>query len=383
MRLSILLVAVLLLLGACTTATQEPARLVILDGDGAIVTMDADGTNSTTVAESDLGSFFQPVWSLDGNLIASSLGATEPSIHIADVTSGTTYSLATDSFPFYFSWAPTNQLAILRNGENGLRLDTTSVGDEALQDLETLETGQPLYYSWSPDGLALIAHIGGDQLVLNDLSTSASLGVSPGFFQAPRWTEQGIMALEQGESEQRLVLVTPEGESTPIATVTGPATFVANGDGSMVAVQSANQDQNATSAAFQQLPRLPANRLVVVTTDNGEHQAVTTEPVLAYSWSPVNDHLLILDIVPGPQARWSVWTDEGLEEVIRFDPEPSFVAQFVPFFDQYAQSASLWAPDGSAFAFPGSVDGESGIWVHPIEGEPTRISAGTWVSWAP
>ena len=90
-----------------------------------------------------------------------------------------------------------------------------------------------------------------------------------------------------------------------------------------------------------------------------------------------------MDIVPGPKARWSVWTTDGLESVVEFDPEPSFINEFVPFFDQYAQSVSLWAPDGSAFAFPGTIDGESGIWVQPTDGDATRIGDGTWVSWAP
>ena len=90
-----------------------------------------------------------------------------------------------------------------------------------------------------------------------------------------------------------------------------------------------------------------------------------------------------LDIVAGPQARWSMWSESGTEELVRFTPEPRFITEFVPFFDQYAQSVSLWAPDGSAIAFPGVIDGNSGIWVQAIDGEPTRIHDGSWVSWAP
>ncbi len=381
-HLSILAATVAVLLAACTTGTDTAGRLVILNG-GDVVTVDSDGANPLTIAADNDGAFFQPVWSPDRSLLAFSLNADEPAMYVADPDGGTTYSIATDSFPFYFSWSSANRLAILRNGEDGLRLDTTFVVNESLEELRTVETGQPLYYSWSPDGLELAAHIGGDQLVLSDLSKSESLGLNPGFFQAPRWTTRGIIALEQGTRDQRLVIVSSDGTSTPVASIGGPATFVTNADGSLIAIQGLSPDQNANTAAFQQLPLLPTNRLVVVTTDSGDQQTVTNQPVLAYFWSPTGDQLLVLDIVAGPQARWSIWTEGELREAVRFEPDPSFITEFVPFFDQYAQSVSLWAPDGSAFAFPGAIDGQPGIWVQPIDGDPRLVSAGTWVSWAP
>ena len=55
-----------------------------------------------------------------------------------------------------------------------------------------------------------------------------------------------------------------------------------------------------------------------------------------------------------------------------------------PFFPQYAQSLSFWAPDSSAFAFAGQVEGQGGIWVQDLaEDSPTMVSDGTWVAWSP
>lgn len=380
MRLFIPTVSLALLLGACTTASDPPLRLVVVD-EGNVVTIAADGTDLFTVAETDRGSFFQPVWSPDGNLLAFSLNATEPAMLVSTPDGTNVQTTTTDSMPFYFSWSTTNQLATLRSGDAGLRLDTAPA--ESLDDLSTVATGQPLYYSWNPDGLELVAHIGPDQLVVSDLTESTSLGVNPGSFQAPRWTEQGIIAVEADTQDQRLTLVARDGASMPIATLGGPGTFVPNRDGSLIALQSLATGQNGTSAAFQQIPRLPTNRLVVVDADSGEYQTVTNDIALAYFWSPADDQLLVLDIVPGPQARWSVWADGEVTEMVRFEPDPSFLSEFVPFFDQYAQSASLWAPDGSAFAFPGAIDGDPGVWVHPVDGDAERISGGNWVSWAP
>jgi Tol biopolymer transport system component len=55
----------------------------------------------------------------------------------------------------------------------------------------------------------------------------------------------------------------------------------------------------------------------------------------------------------------------------------------VPFFDQYAQSMTLWSPDGTAFAFPAAVNGEAGIWRQDLSGgDPIRVAGGSWVAWS-
>jgi Tol biopolymer transport system component len=132
---------------------------------------------------------------------------------------------------------------------------------------------------------------------------------------------------------------------------------------------------------YQPTPALPSNQLVVAESD-GTITVVSDSPALAFFWSPTGERLLVLDLVDSGEARWQVWSDGELEEVVRFELEPSFARDLLPFFDQYAQSMSLWSPDGSAFAFPGSIDGEAGIWVQKLGEEPTRVSAGTWVAWS-
>jgi hypothetical protein len=64
-------------------------------------------------------------------------------------------------------------------------------------------------------------------------------------------------------------------------------------------------------------------------------------------------------------------------------PPVSFFRDVLQFFDQYAQSLELWAPDSSAVALAGAIDGESGIWVIPVDGsDPRLVSEGTWVAWS-
>ena len=66
-----------------------------------------------------------------------------------------------------------------------------------------------------------------------------------------------------------------------------------------------------------------------------------------------------------------------------FVPSPTFLRDYLPFFDQYAQTITPWAPDGSAFAYAGLHEGESGIWVQPLAGRRRLIGDGAFVTWTP
>ena len=383
MRIALTALAMALLLAACAAESEpSPQRLVITDGS-EVATMNADGSDRQVVATADEGTFYQPIWSPDGSLIAFSQLATTPTINVVRVDDQAMFSTAADTFPFYFSWSTGNELALLRNDTSGLRLDTTRFTDSGLSDIALVESGAPLYYSWRPQGGEMATHVGFDGFAVHDLNESTPLDLEPGIFQAPNWTERGIFAVAAGEPRQTLALTRPDGETQVIASLEGPSTFIPNRDGSLVAVQSLAEPGQFQSAAFQTLPRVAANRLVVINVDAGTTTTVTSDPVLAYFWSPSDNQLLLLDIVEGPAARWQVWEDGGLVELVRFTPSQRFITEVVPFFDQYAQSLSLWAPDGSAIAFTGTIEDQTGVWVAPIGAEPILVTDGDWVSWAP
>jgi TolB protein len=62
------------------------------------------------------------------------------------------------------------------------------------------------------------------------------------------------------------------------------------------------------------------------------------------------------------------------------------VDQYLPFFEQYAQSMSPWSPDSRAFAYAGfNEQGEAGIWVQEARSDraPVLVSDGEFVSWSP
>jgi hypothetical protein len=59
-----------------------------------------------------------------------------------------------------------------------------------------------------------------------------------------------------------------------------------------------------------------------------------------------------------------------------------FVNQVLPYFDQYALSHRVWAPDSSAIALPGFGDGHDQLFVIPADGSKPRpvdrAVAGFW-----
>ena len=118
--------------------------------------------------------------------------------------------------------------------------------------------------------------------------------------------------------------------------------------------------------------------------DGGAPVRVTKEDTVAFFWSPAGDQLLLLTGDPGdPPLQWHVWRGRERFEGDPFLPSPTFLRDYLPFFDQYAQTITPWAPDGSAFAYAGLHDGRAGIWVQPLDGERRLIGGGAFVTWAP
>ena len=359
---------------------------MILDDSGNVVTMAPDGSDPFTVA-GDGGArvtYFQPIWSPDGSSVSVTRSdAGTFSIEIFHVDSGEQSSTVTNSNSFYQYWSPDgSRLASLSvAGPGVLGLDVLDVGGSGAP--VRLAEGQPLYFSWSPNSSGIVAHIGTAPLeVLPPEGTNPGFGPS-GDFSAPHWTEGGIVHIGVTSRRQQLVRTTADGGTDVVASVLGGAIFTASPDGQRIAILPAPRDDVGQSVSAQQAPVLPAGRLSVVDADDGGVVEVDAGVVAAFSWDPTGERLLVLEVAEGGEFFWRVWEGGESQTFAKFIPSPGFLRDFVPFFDQYAQSMTLWSPDGGTFAFPGSVGGESGIWRQELsEQNPVRVSGGNWVAWS-
>jgi len=363
-------------------------RLAVVDALGNLITIDPDGTNEVVLAEAVEGQIVvqQPTWSPDGSRVAwvrLEVGDTGiSSVLVTKHGDGTRPTEApTAGAPFYLFWDPTSsRIAYLGSSESSqIELGIVEVADGG-RSATPLDAGQPFYLSWAPSGEELLVHVGTDRLERLALDgTLDTVDARPGAFSAPVWTSDGRSLVYASETGGRQRLVTrdvEEDRGRELVRFEGAITFVVSPDGNRVAFQVvAGQDD--------------VSPLSVLDRETGAVERVTTGFVPAFFWNPEGDRLLFLHPEPDPDRvwfRWGVWDGESAFGTARFYPSLVFGRDYLSFFEQYAQSMSLWSPDGSAFAYAGYNEaGEEGIWVQPaqLEREPILIRDGVFATWSP
>ena len=368
-------------------AVPEVGRLVVIDDEGRAVSLAPDGSDPVVLADAAEVPF-QPIWSPDSSRVAYANQSARPELVVTDADGANVRRAALDNPAFYLSWSPDGErVGALRNGTDAVALDVVDLDGSDPEAVE-LDQGAPYWLSWDPDGDRLAAHVGTDRLdVVGVDGEISSLGLGPGTFRVPDWTDAGLVAVGAEGGRQALVRIAPDGTVEVLAAVDGSVAFSVSPDGTEVALQSfAPEDEGAGEVIEAALPAqepLPTNDLVVLDLETGEVTVVSLEDVLAFFWSPVGGRLLVLSEADGA-LRWRVWDGETLIDGPTFQPGASFAREFLAFFDQYERSMSLWAPDGSGYAFPGRIDDEDGIWLaDPTSGAATKVAEGSWVAWSP
>lgn len=380
-------------------------RVLVQSEDGHLFSVRPDGTGSIVLSEPpEFLLARQPTWSPDGERVAwvAIDGTTEvaASIVVTAAIDGSERTSAVTGAPaFFLNWDPTgSRVAYLGPGAAGVELgiiDRVIGGDVATP----LAAGQPFYFSWGPDGERLFSRVGADLLTYVSVDgTSAPLAERGGEFRAPQWDRDRdrILYATRAPAGQRLVLAAQRGEGQrELLQFAGFIEFGLNATGDRIAYQVFPIDLRDEAND----PQSPATRrgtqeggpsgLAILDLTSGRSNQITNGPVIAFLWSPDGGSLLYLalDEQAGQVGlRWWVWDGNRSEGLAFFLPTADFVRNYLPFFDQYAQTLTPWSPDGTQIVFAArDTAGSSNIWIQRVDGSspPSAISPGVFASWSP
>ncbi len=376
--------------------TDMPGRLAIGNGPELAIAR-ADGRTVEVLDGSESVLASQPTWSHDGAQLAwGSVSADRQVVLVQSFDEqggrvGDPVQSNVQGPPvFYMQWdADDDRLAYIRNSTSAGLVEVGLIEPGA--PAEPVGEGAPFFISWSPAPDRILAHVNETSIDVFGLDAEpedfAAVTAVDGGFSAPAWADEasGLIVSEGALS----YLNVNTGVIEPIIPLAGPVRFVLSHDRTKVAYQVVGGSGGVSVIGSP----IQAERtgLVVLDLETGEQTVLTAELALAWEWSPDSDKLAWLgaELNGGrPIGRWSFWSNSDAAATTRsapFELTRKYGRNYLPFFAQYAQSVTGWSPDSQAFAFAGTADSRTGIWIQLIDEvvAPQLVAPGDFVTWGP
>jgi hypothetical protein len=402
---------------------REPGELFELLGpEDRIVVQSVDNnltilTFAGEVAAPTANDANQPVFSPDGSVLAWTTfvpGGSSAGVAFVDVAEDGSLSVPdvvpTPVVSFYSVFAPgsSDRLAVLGNSARGVGVALVDRFGEAS---DVLDEGVPYYFAWNAQGSGFVGHVGESLRqfdvvsgvgvntfdVLPSFRVPGVVGDGSAIYAATRnpTGSAGMSAIVKVRSDDDGAFSTARADA--VARFDGLGSFTMSPDSSKMAVV-VRGTLGTARIGFQDNPALdPAldRGLHVLDTRTDEITTISSTAALAVFWSPNSEVLasLAFDSVGDGRdwARWRVYDLEGqtVSQSPRFLLSRDFVVGYLPFFDQYAESVSIWSPDSTRFVFAGeSMAGDSGVWLHklPLDGDGPKtyfVAEGVMALWSP
>jgi hypothetical protein len=386
--------------------------IVVVAYDGSLWLVSADGAPAL-LATADEAAFFMPAWSPDATRVAAlRFAQTERSILVYDAGAPATEPVeifrSAEIAPFYLSWTPDGaRVAFLADEAGTLSLRIAPANGRAPVDGSgpgaTVRIGNPFYFDWvQPD--RILAHVGaGPESLLGEIGMDGE-PVAPGLGSAgdfrspvvsPDRSSVGFVRAIDGDATE-VVVAARDGSSSWAMPVVGTAAVAFDPTGTALASVGAIDPADV----FATVPQGP---LRLIDRESGEVRTILDGAVLGFWWSPDGRTIAALRLQPkqtpadssgalpsptGPTQELrllmvDVATGEiGAQHLVL--PGQLFIDQVLSYFDQYALSHHLWAPDSSSFLMPvRTAAGRTEIGVYYRNGDPPATIRGVIAFWSP
>lgn len=363
-----------------------------------------------------------PTWTSDGSKLAVlSLNVKNSAFDTSDVVmvgaDGKNPSKVLSNNPnqpVFLSWSPDgNQLSVLLSGANQLELDLVEATAGASAAPRKVAEGNAIYTGWSPDSQQLLIHATGSTASSSTLALLAAkdakaqavpVKVTPSTFRTPAFSGDGtrlafaVLNAQTGSDE--IFVHDKSGTSIGSIEVGGTgASFNWSPTGNKLAhtYQLANsQGLFYKGIALSELDvNPPANGKLTAT-------QIVNEPVAGFFWSPNGKKLAYVTLNSDQSLLvWKIYDLDTKKSSTLTEWLPSQTwLQLIRYFDQYAQSNSIWAPDSKTLVFSGFSKDEAAaistsqsaddpiptVYLMPVEGSDTGklipVAPGNLAFWA-
>ena len=360
-------------------------------GDGSLWLVDVDG-RSTSLAGTQDGTFGFPTWSPDASQIAvTRTGVADTAILVLDVERATSglqviprlIFQSAAAVPFYLSWTPDSKdVSFLASDADGLALRIAPADGSAPLDGSgpgaVIRVGNPLYFDWI-DSDRLLAHIGaGADAFLGEIGRdgagAAPVIKAPGTFRSVDASGDGKYAgyVRAGKAgKDAVVIAARKGSDEQSMPVFGPAALDF----------SPTEDTLAAIGAIEPVdPSIgfPIGPLRLIEARSGATRTLLDGAVVSFAWSPDGTTIAAIRLTPfpglsvstagpttspAPDGRTTIhmaFVDVASGKVLmepEIRPGPRYVDGLLAYFDQYALSHRLWAPDSGSILLPQVDDG--------------------------
>ena len=353
------------------------------DGDLAAIYVDEPGEIA-----------WQPIWAPDGRSVAwaSTADGAEWSLVIADVDGTRRREHELPGRPDYLTFDPTSaRIVSLTPSPQGFGMVVVELDGGDDNGWTLIDAGSPYFSDFAPDGERLVSHVGAEIRIVSLDRPPEPLGFTTTGHQTPVWHPDGDSVIVTEEVDDGATVVQYDlatGTTTEIATFGDFVAFSVDPAGEAIAVSSfaAGDADGPTVDAFRAVPSdRMRNGVWVIELDGGAATQLTDTPTVAPAFAPGGDLILVRDTAAGV-GTWTVFDREGtVVSSVETDVNASLLPNYLPFWDQFVRSQTLWSPTGDRFVHVGSDPNDRpGVWIHDVdEDESTFLVDGEIAFWSP